>query len=258
MNKCQCIWTICFWICFSSCYSSAKLLYFNDSLENTFVSSAITEPIIQKDDLLSININSLNPEASIVFNAPNISASGIHSATAIGNVTPAGYLVDQEGMISFPILGKIKAAGMTKAELAASLTKELNENKLLVDPIVNIRFMNFRISVLGEVNRPGVYIIPNEKLSMLEALGLAGDVTIYGKKENIMIIREEENGLKQLHRLNLNTQKFLSSPYYYLRSNDIIYVEPSQNKIQRERNQFLFPIIISLISLGMIITNNIR
>lgn len=257
MSKSKGVWTVCFWIGLSSCYSSSKLLYFNDSIENKYEASAIHESLIQKDDLLSINVNSLNPEASVVFNAPNISASGIHTPTAIGNVTPAGYLVDQQGMISFPILGKIKAAGMTKSELATSLTKELNDKKLLVDPIVNIRFMNFRVSVLGEVNRPGVYAIPNEKLSLLEAIGLAGDITIYGKKDNVMVIREEENGIKQLHRLNLNSQTFFSSPYYYLQSNDIVYVEPSQNKIQRERNQFLFPIIISLISLGIIIISNV-
>lgn len=241
----------------SSCYNTSKLVYFNDAIKDNYQAATPIEPTIQKDDLLSINVNSLNPEASVVFNAPNLSASGINTTTAIGNVTPAGYLVDQQGMIIFPMLGKIKAAGMTKSQLAASLTKELNEKKLLVDPIVNIRFLNFRVSVLGEVNRPGVYAVPNEKLSVLEALGLAGDITIYGKKENVLVVRDEENGQKRLVRLNLNSKNILGSPYYYLRSNDVVYVEPSQNRVQRERNQFLFPILISLISLGIIVIDRV-
>lgn len=241
----------------SSCYNTSKLVYFNDAVKDNYQAATSAETTIQKDDLLSINVNSLNPEASVVFNAPNLSASGIHTTTAIGNVTPAGYLVDQQGMIIFPMLGKIKAAGMTKSQLAASLTKELNEKKLLVDPIVNIRFLNFRVSVLGEVNRPGVYAVPNEKLSVLEALGLAGDITIYGKKENVLVVRDEENGQKRLVRLNLNSKNILGSPYYYLRSNDVVYVEPSQNRVQRERNQFLFPILISLISLGIIVIDRV-
>lgn len=245
------------WIIFSSCYNTSKLVYFNDALKDNYEAATAVEPQIQKDDLLSINVNSLNPEASQVFNAPNISASGINTTTAIGNISQAGYLVDQQGMISFPMLGRIKAVGMTKSQLAASITKELNDRKLLVDPIVNIRFLNFRVSVLGEVSRPGVYAIPNEKLSVLEALGLAGDITIYGKKDNVLVVREEENGQKQLQRLNLNSKNVLTSPYYYLRSNDVVYVEPSQNKVQRERNQFLFPILISLISLGIIVIDRV-
>lgn len=257
MHKKVCLFGMMICLLFSSCYNTAKLVYFNDAAKDSYTAIAPIEPQIQKDDLLSINVNSLNPEASIVFNAPNISASGINTTTAIGNNIQAGYLVDQQGMIAFPMLGKIKAAGVTKSQLASTITKELNDRKLLVDPIVNIRFLNFRVSVLGEVNRPGVYAIPNEKLSVLEALGLAGDITIYGKKENVLIVREEESGQKRLQRLNLNSKDVLSSPYFYLRSNDVVYVEPSQNKVQRERNQFLFPILISLISLGIIVIDRV-
>lgn len=242
---------------FTSCYNTSKLIYFNGANRDGYLASPPAEPRIQKNDLLSINVNSLNAEASLVFNAPNVSASGIHTTTAIGNSTPSGYLVDHEGMITFPMLGRISASGLTKAQLSAKLTGELTERKLLVDPIVNIRFLNFRVSVLGEVNRPGVYAVPNEKLSVLEALGLAGDITIYGKKENVLVIREEENGNKQLRRLNMNSNEALSSPYYYLRSNDVVYVEPNQNRVQRERNQFLFPILISLMSLGIIVIDRV-
>lgn len=241
----------------SSCFQTSKLIYFNDVNQTEYSSTVPTGQLIGKNDLLSINVNSLNPEATLIFNAPNISASGIHTGTAIGNTTPAGYLVDEDGMIAFPMLGKVKAAGHTKAELSLLLTQRLKEQKLLVDPIVSIRFLNFRVSILGEVNRPGVYAVPNERLSILEAIGLAGDITLYGRKENVLVIREGEDGKKKLSRLNLNSQETLRSPFYYLQTNDVLYVEPGQNRVQRERNQFLFPVIISLISLGIIVTDRI-
>ena len=241
----------------SSCFQTSRLIYFNDISQTEYTSAVPSGQLIGKNDLLSINVNSLNPDASVIFNAPNVSASGIHTSTAIGNTTPAGYLVDEEGMITFPMIGKLKAAGCTKASLEKVLTQKLKEQKLLVDPIVSIRFLNFRVSILGEVNRPGVYAVPNERLSILEAIGLAGDITIYGKKENVLIIREGEDGKKQLSRLNLRSQETLRSPFYYLQTNDVLYVEPGQNRVQRERNQFLFPVIISLISLGIIVTDRI-
>lgn len=249
--------SVLIWLMFCSCSNTSKLIYLNDAQTSSYSTQRVSEPLIQKDDLLSIHVNSLNPDASTIFNAPNFSASGIHATTAIGNVTPAGYLVDQSGMIYFPMLGQIKAAGITKSQLGTTITSALIQKKLLIDPIVHIRFMNFRVSVLGEVNKPGVYVVPNEKLSIMEALGLAGDITIYGRKENILIIREIEDGQKKLQRLNLHSKDVLNSPYYYLRSNDIVYVEPSQNKVQRERNQFLFPILISMISLGIIVIDRV-
>jgi polysaccharide export outer membrane protein len=241
----------------SSCFQTSRLVYFNDIDQTEYKSLVPAGQVIGNNDLLSINVNSLNPEATIIFNAPNLSASGIHTTTAIGNASPAGYLVNEEGMISFPVIGKIMAAGLTKAALEKELVQKLKEQKLLIDPIVSIRLLNFRVSILGEVNRPGVYAVPNERLSVLEAIGLAGDITIYGKKENVLVIREGEDGTKRLNRLNLNAQEILRSPFYYLQTNDVIYVEPGRNRVQREQNQFLFPIIISLISLGIIVTDRI-
>lgn len=242
----------------ASCSDTRKLVYFNNATEDVIQGSApAAEPVIQKNDLLSISVNSLNPEASAIFNAPNVAGANINNTTSLGNSTPAGYLVGPEGYISFPMLGQVKAAGVTKTRLAEQITQQLRDKKLLVDPIVSIRFLNFRVSVLGEVQRPGVFSVPNEKLSVLEALGLAGDVTIYGKKENILVIREDEQGRKTLKRLDMNDKEVLRSPYYYLRSNDIVYVEPSQNRVARERNQFLFPIIISLVSLGIIVIDRV-
>ena len=241
-----------------SCSDTRKLVYFNDTDQNVYSGTVTTsEPAIQKNDLLSITVNSLNPEASAIFNAPNISAAGINTTTAIGTSTPVGYLVNQDGLISFPILGEIKVSGMTKTQLAQHLVSQLKEKKLLVDPIVSIRFLNFRVSVLGEVAKPGVYSVPNEKLSLLEALGLAGDITMYGKKSNVMVIREDDNARKTIKRIDLNTKEIFTSPYYYLKSNDVVYVEPSKDRVQREKNAFLFPIIISLVSLGIIVIDRV-
>lgn len=254
------LWSGILWLCtlLCSCYSTQKLIYVNDAIKEVYSASiSDVESPIRKNDLVSISVSSLNPEASYVFNAPNLSAANINTWTAIGNASPTGYLVNQDGMIIFPILGKIMAAGMTKSQLATLLTDQLREKKLLVDPIVNIRLLNFRISVLGEVGRPGVYQVPNEKLSLLEAIALAGDISIYGRKDNVLLIRENEDGTKHLYRINMNSSSSLESPFYYLRSNDVVYVEPGQNRVQRERTQFLFPMIVSLVSLGIIVIDRI-
>ncbi|MBS1932850.1 MAG: SLBB domain-containing protein, partial [Bacteroidetes bacterium] len=131
--------------------------------------------------------------------------------------------------------------------------QQLLDRKLLIDPIVSIRYLNFKVSVLGEVARPGVINIPNEKVTILEALGLAGDLTIYGKRDNVLLIREKENGDKIIKRINLGSEEILSSPYYYLKSNDVIYVEPNKNKIASvSRTVVLLPVILSGISLLII------
>ena len=242
-----------------SCGSTEKLVYFNNIQDQTFTGNITTgEPVIQKNDLLSITVSSLNVDASAVFNAPNMNANNINTSTTLGNSSLAGYLVSPKGELQFPILGTINAEGLTKSQLSEYIKKELNDKKLLVDPIVSVRFLNFRVSVLGEVGRPGVFTIPNEKLSVLEALGLAGDITIYGKKENVMLIREDDKGQKVIKRLNLNTQEIFTSPYYYLRSNDVIYVEPIKDKVQKEKNQAMLPIIFSLVSLLIVVIDRVN
>jgi polysaccharide export outer membrane protein len=213
------------------------------------------EPIIHKSDLLSISVSSLNPQASIIFNAPNTPAA----ATGSGNISEgsfqsfAGYLVNQDGEIQFPILGNIKADGLTKKQLSDEITKKLIDNKLLVDPIVTIRFLNFRVTVLGEVARPNVINVPNEKITILEAIGLAGDLTVFAKRDNVLLIREEE-GKKLIKRINLNSGKVLESPYYYLKTNDIVYAEPSKSKVASASNtQVWLPSILSALGFVAII-----
>jgi polysaccharide export outer membrane protein len=233
----------------TSCVSTKKVKYFPDLKDGVIPSTnPFPESVIQKSDILNITVSSLNPEATSIFN-PN--------SAAAGTGTSVGYLVNTEGLIQFPVIGNIKAEGLTKNQLKDNIVKSLTDKKLLLDPIVTIRFTNFRVTVLGEVNHPTVVTVPNEKLSLLEALGLAGDLTIYGQRNNVMVIREEKDQ-KVIKRLNLNSSEIFSSPYYYLQSNDIVYVEPNKTKIASvSRGNQLLPIIFSGLSLAVIVVQQV-
>lgn len=231
----------------SSCTNTKKITYFRDLKDTSFISRLdATDFIIQNNDILSISITSLNAEASAIFNTTN-NFSGITTAGSAPQA--AGYLVNTDGYIQLPILGNIKAAGLTKKQLKDVITNSLVEKKLLLDPIVNIRNLNFKVTVLGEVYRPTVVTAPSEKISMLEALGLAGDLTIYGKRDNVLLIREI-NGKKQVRRIDLTSKDFFLSPYYYLQPNDVVYVEPSKAKISSASlTRQLFPTVVSALSI---------
>ena len=244
-------------IIFVSCVDTRKVTYFPDLGEGVIPSSAVNlEPVINKSDILSISVTSPNPDATVMFNAPNMAAN--QTTAAAGNISPSsGYLVSQEGFIEFPALGKIMAAGITKQKLKEDITQKLTESKLLIDPIVSIRLLNYRVTVLGEVARPTVVTVPNERISILEAIGLAGDITVYGKKENVLLIREEK-GSKVIKRINLNSSEIFSSPYYYLKSNDVVYVEPNSAKVaSSSRTQQLLPTILSALSFAAIILTRV-
>lgn len=236
----------------SACTSSKKAIYFNDINKAEFTSQLESlEPVIQSNDLLSISVTSLNPEASEVFNSLN--SNSVRPTSATNNISnAAGYLVDTEGNIKFPYLGSVHAAGLSKKALQDVIRNEIVKRKLLKDPIVDIRYMNYKVSVLGEVARPAVLTVPNEKITLLEALGLAGDLTIYGSRDNILLIREED-GKKKLNRIDLTSNQIFTSPFYYLKSNDIIYVEPNKTKIANASatRQWL-PVILSALSLAVI------
>jgi polysaccharide export outer membrane protein len=240
-----------------SCANTRKTVYFIDQ-QDAILQSDNTPPrnVIQPNDILSIAITSLNPAATEVFNKPNnsfVSSSSVNGA----NLQSPGYLVNHEGQIQFPVLGEIKVTGFTTNELRIKITNELQTRKLLIDPIVIIRQLNFKVSVLGEVSRPTVVNVSSEKISLLEALGLAGDITIYGKKDNVMIIREEA-GVKKIKRINLNSSEIFASEYYYLKSNDIVYVEANKAKVAGStRSAQLLPIILSALSFGAIIIDRI-
>ena len=237
----------------ASCVNTKKVAYFNDVKDSALIASkAGLEPIIQKKDILSISVSSLSNAATVIFNTPNLSASG----SSTGAQT-AGYLVSQDGTIKFPVLGNIPAAGLTQKQLEDNITTLLIDKKLLFDPIVTARFLNFRVTVLGEVNHPGVVYVPSEQISILEAIGQAGDLTIFGLRDNVILVRQE-GANKLVKRLNLNTSQILQSPYYFLKSNDILYVEPGKAKVASSSSlPTLLPIILSSISVIIIILTNV-
>ena len=241
---------------FCSCGNSKQLVLFND-LNQASVQSQIEnlEPVIQKNDLLSITVSSLNAEASQAFNIPTNSTQ-ITSFTN-STSTVAGYLVNQDGYIQFPVLGNIKASGLTKKQLKDNITKGLSDGKLLIDPNVNIRYLNYKVTVVGEVARPAVINVPNEKITLLEALGLAGDMTLFARRDNVLIIRETE-GSKSFTRINLNSTEIFTSPYYYLKSNDIVYVEPNKKKLASVSNASRWvPVVISALSASIVIIDRL-
>lgn len=230
----------------SSCSDSRKIAYFSDSSDSTAVPSrSIFEPQIQKKDILSIAISSMSTPADVVFNEPNrpLISSGTQA------LQTAGYLVGEDGTVRLSQLGEINAEGLTQKQLENNIRRMLIDRKLLLDPIVSIRYINFRVTVLGEVARPGVINVPSEQISILEALGSAGDLTIYGLRDNVLLIRQVGE-TKITKRLDLNSTSLLSSPYFYLKTNDILYVEPAKTKIAAtDRTLQLLPIIFSGLSL---------
>lgn len=243
-----------------SCNSSKKIAYFENVKDDTYKSMLGTiEAPIQRNDILSIYISSLNAEASAIFNpGSNSNTDNKQTTTSTGgSIQSGGYLVNSDGNIQLPILGNVTAAGLTKKQLRESIVNTILAKKLLIDPIVDIRHLNFEVTVIGEVNRPTVITVPSERISLIKALGLAGDLTIYGKRENVLLIREED-GKKVTTHINLNSSEFLNSPYYYLQPNDVVYVEPNKTKVaSASRSQQVVPIILSSLSIIVIVLDRL-
>jgi len=237
----------------SSCVDTRKSTYFRDAEEATISTrfEDTVSPVIQKNDILSVIITSLNSEASSIFNISTNTNSSLVTNNGSGQVG-SGYLVNSDGNIQLPILGYIPVAGRTTKDVKESITAILLEKKLLIDPIVTIHHLNYEVTVIGEVGKPSVINVPSEKISLLKALGLAGDITIYGRKENVLLIREI-NGKRKVKRLDLNSPDFLTSPYYYLQPNDVVYVEANKNKIaSASATKQTLPIILSGLSLVLL------
>ncbi len=243
----------------SSCASPKEMNYF-PQIKDEIVSNKypLSEPQIQINDLLSIIVTSSSPEASAIFNAPNESTNITSLAATSINTLTIGYLVNQNGDIQFPVLGQIHVLGLTKFQLSSIITEKIIEKKLLIDPIVTIRYLNFKVSVMGEVSRPGVFTTPTEKLSILEALSFAGDITIYGEKNNVLLIRENEKGEKIVKRLNLTDQSILSSPYYYLKSNDVLIVSSNGQRLVKEKNSQTIPIFFAILSFLIVAVSQVK
>ena len=240
-----------------SCTNTRKAVYFYNVPDTTFLQRGpdIQAPI-QENDILGITISSLNAEASSIFNPP--SSNNLRATTVTGsNTESGGYLVGADGTIQLPVLGNIKAEGLTKKELKDHITNMILAKKLLIDPLVEIRFLNYEVTVLGEVAKPTVITVPSEKISLLKALGLAGDLTIYGKRDNVLLIREE-NGQKRTRHINLNSSDFFNSPYYYLQPNDVVYVQPNKAKVASAgKTQQLLPLLLTGLSIVVVVLDRV-
>lgn len=212
----------------AACTSRKEVIYLQDvvPLKQQQIEQKY-EVIIHGDDLLAIMVNSKNPELALPFNMPMVTYQlGSESG---GQQRVLGYLVDANGDIDFPILGKLHVEGMTRMQLTELIKKRLIDEDLIKDPIVTVQFLNFKVSVMGEVARPGSFTISGDRITLLEALSMAGDLTIYGRRDRVGVIREE-GGKRTILFHDLRSAEIFNSPCYYLQQNDIVYVEPNKAK----------------------------
>lgn len=215
-----------------SCASTKNVPYFQNADQVILEQSRLLyDAKIMPKDILSITVSTVNPDAAKPFNLSVPTTYSNSNLTTYSYGSLQTYLVDNEGHIDFPIVGSMKVGGLTKNECEKMVRDKiipyLNKNE---NPIVTVRMINYKISVLGEVNKPGMFTVSNEKINILEALAQAGDLTIYGVRDKVKLIREDASGQKEIHTLNLNDANIISSPYYYLQQNDIVYVEPNKVK----------------------------
>ncbi|MBQ2779576.1 MAG: polysaccharide biosynthesis/export family protein [Bacteroidaceae bacterium] len=250
----------------ASCTSYKNVPYMQNSEELAKIvqQSAPLEVRVQPKDIVTIMVISPEePSLSAVYNftasMPYESSRGISTATQQPTIQP--YLVDSEGYINFPVIGKLHVAGKTRSEVE-NLVLDKIKGAFKKPPLVTMRFDNFKISVLGEVNSPGSFTIKNERVNIFEALALARDLTIYGKRDNVMLVREYSDGKKEIHTINLNDVAILTSPYYYLQQNDILYVTPNKTKAKNSdigsSTSLWFSATSILISLTSLLYNILR
>jgi len=217
-------------IVLQSCITTKNVNYFQNLTQEqrSYLDSTTVfeEPKIQTDDILSISILTIDPTNTALANqTTSLMTTG--SSSTVGRQEIDGYVVDKNGEIELTLMGRLKVSGLTTYEARELIRTKASEN--FKNPNVTVRFANFKISVLGEVARPATYTLPNEKVSILDVLSLAGDLTLYGRRENVLVIRDVD-GKKEFGRLNLNSTELFSNPYYYLRQNDVVYVEPDKAK----------------------------
>jgi polysaccharide export outer membrane protein len=226
---------------FSSCGSKKEIVYFQDAADyETIVSDNSHNNKFKIDDVIGIHVSTLDPEPSIPFNLFRGASEGGIRAEQID------YIIDKNGEIDFPVIGNIKLVGLSPEETKTLLVEKLVP--YLKDPIINIRLRNFSVTVLGEVNRPGTYFVNGEQITVLEALGLANDLSIKGKRDNVLVIRDF-NGTKVYTRIDLTKKESLNSPVYYLTQNDVVYVEPNKSAITASALDNRASILVSIASL---------
>jgi len=242
---------------FSSCRHSEEIAYISDAQrDSAFALKGQFSSGIQANDLLSIYVESQTPESTIQFNQETNKIANLNGTVLNpGNSVVSGYLVNHDGDIIFPVLGKIHVVGLTHNELAALIEKKLISDGHITDPVVTVKLMNFKVCVLGDVARPGQLVVAGERLTIFEALSMVGDLTIYGQRHNVTIIREE-NGLRTIGELDLSSKSVFDSPYYYLHQNDVVYVEPNMRKKKNaERDPMTMTYISSAVSIVSVLSS---
>ena len=218
----------------ASCGTAKDIAYFQNKMvdqpEEIVKHAGI---VIQPKDRLSIVVSSRNPELVAMFNLPVVSyQAGSEIVSGAGQQRLMGYVVDNNGQIDFPILGPIEVKGLTRWELSELIKSRLLDGGLLTDAVVTVEFMNFKVSVIGEVNNPGTFNIEGDKVTVLQAISLARDLTIFGERENVTVIRERD-GQRTMYEINLCDVSMFNSPAYYLQQNDVVYVQPSEIKARQ-------------------------
>ncbi len=248
---------------FASCGSQERVLYMQDLNHNAVMKISDAHQIrIKPLDRLTIVVNSKDPELAAPFNTASSynSLTGSPISAAYGsygsNTALQVRTVDEQGMLDFPILGKIYCAGRTRSELAADIAYAIREGGHIADPTVNIQFADMHVSVIGEVARPGVYDITNDRITLLDALSMAGDLTIYAVRDDITVIREE-NGKRTFASLDLQSKDLFESPYFYLQQNDQIYVRPNRYRASagqvNPNRSFYISLVSTLVSVATLI-----
>lgn len=247
-----------------SCGSTKNVAYFQNIDSISLAGSRILyEAKIMPKDELTITVITTDPKAAMPFNLAVSNTIGTSGQLSTSQGSLQGYLVDNNGNIEFPVVGSLHVGGLTKKQ-AEDLVKDKVKPYLAVseNPIVTVRMASYHVSILGEVTSPGIISVPQEKMSILEALAQAGDLTIYGRRDNVILIRQDAMGEKHYHRLNLNDANVINSPFYYLQQNDIIYVEPNKVKAQNSAigssTTLWFSAVGTLISIASLIVNILR
>lgn len=212
----------------ASCSTYKNIDYLQDAQPNVSDTLLANKGIvIQPKDMISIIVSSRNNELAIMFNLPVVSYQAGSEIVSSSYQKLTGYVVDNEGFIDFPVLGRIPVGGMTRWELSRYIKDELISRNLVLDPVITVEFLNFKVSVLGEVNAPGTYTVDGDKITILQALSLAHDLTIFGRRDNVSVVREQ-NGQRTVYQMDLRSVDMFNSPAYYLQQNDVVYVYPNK------------------------------
>ncbi len=226
---------VCVALLLSSCASTKDIVYFQNKMVNQPEKvDKHAGIVVQPKDMISVVVSARNPELAAMFNLPVVSYQAGSEVSMLNSYQQRlmGYVVDEQGFIDFPVLGKINVAGKTRWEVAELIKNKLIQDGYLTDAVVTVEFMNFKVSVLGEVSSPGTFTIEGDKVTVLQAISLARDLTIFGRRDNVSVIREKD-GQRTIYEINLTDVDLFKSPAYYLQQNDIVYVQPNDIKARQ-------------------------